>query len=618
MLMPNLVPTYKKDLWPLYLFGNYSIQNSRFFVGSYPRSSTPLDVQRLPIARGVGSTVVNVKAQEKVFDLHCQIYSDNSLTSFRLNTQKILEEFKRVMSYNDRYYRIMPYGSYIILHNPISTSGWSLSSEGTNLSIDTDEFQLDSASLKFDSTSAGAGYVTISSTAQTSIDLSTYLANNTLYLPQFERWVFIPDETEVTSIDIRVGSSSSNYYEKVGISTNYEGKPLEQGWNLLSVPFSLIATTGTPTNSSLGSYQYVKFNYSATSPSLTSFRVDGLLLTSDAYVRNYRCYRTGDIKVDNNPHREVAVELDLSLLNYTGYAEATQTETLFAVSAVTSLSNTQMVTLNGNRDQLPRLNLGLNSVTNLNQLKLTNLNNSQYIYFANSWVNNDNIVIDNFNKVVTRNGQSQDFTNGKLPVFGPGRNKVKLEVIQSANTLIQQTVSNSEELLGGGDPDYGALGQSFTASVSGTLQTASLYMRAANVQASSFAPLINICADNSGSPGSVLASYQSAAINNSSSNSWVDFPFSLSLTSTIKYWIVLTYSTPFGYVYPGYSVGRAYWAYQNSDVYVSNYRSRYIIDNHPGSVWSNQTGSDHAFKVSIAPVPSTNIDWSMSYKRLYN
>ncbi len=616
-----LISAHLKDQWPIYIYGNNIIQNSKYFVGTHPRSSTPYDIQRTPIARGDGSTVVNQKPLEKQFELLCQIYSDNSKTNYKLNTQKILEDFKRIMSFPDRYFRVMPYGSYAIINNPKSISGWSVSDDGVNLGLDTDDFALDTASIKFDSTVSNSTNhsVTLSTTTNTAVNLSATLnsTNNSLFLPQWEIPISNPDETEIVSIDFKIGSSSSNYYEKTGITKNYENKNLEQLWNYLSIPHSSMTQVGTPNNAALGSYISIKFNYNSTAPNLTGFKFGGLLLTRDADVRNYRCYRVGDIEVESKPRRDVAVELTLKLLNYTGYAEGTQNETLFTANGVTSLSDTKIITLNGNRDLLPVLNLKLNSVTNLNQLKLSNINNNQFIFFANTWAANDSLVIDNLNKSVTRNGQAQDFTNGKLPSFNPGRNKVKLEVIQSNNTVLSYFAYDAESEYDSLGLSINRIAQSFVAPITGTLTQIKLVTRGGNLGKDS-TNYAYIASNNSGNPSDYTGYLTSALAFNSSADGTSivtnTIDLNLAVTSGTTYWIVLTGQTVSdgnGNIVEQGGPG-CIWKRNSAGPYSSG-----SAKSQAGFTWSNVTG-DFAFETTFAQAPSTNIDWNVQYKRLYN
>lgn len=586
--------------FPLYLYGNNCIQNSRYIIGSYPRFATPFEIQRTPIARGAGSTVVNKKEKEKEINFdEVEIMVGSTATGSELEMQNNLERFKNLMSYDNRYLRVMPTGSYVVLHNPSATTGWSLSADGTGLALDTTEFQLDSASLSFNTTVTGANSVNISSTTQTGQNLSTYLSNNTLYLPQFERWVYIPDETEVTNIDIRVGSSNANYYSKTTIITNYEGKALTQGWNYISVPYSSMTTTGTPNNSSLGTYQYVQFNYQSTTGNLTGFRIDGLMLVNDANIRNYRSYRNGEIEVKDNAFRQKAILTSFNLLNYTGYAESTQTETLFSQTGVTTLSNTQTVTLNGNRDLLPTIGMTLNTVTNLSQLKLSNLNNGQFIYFGNTWTAGDTVQVDNLNKFVTRNGNAQDFSNGRLPIFSPGRNKVRMEVIQNSNSVLSYLGYDSESILFTPANAHN-LAQSFVAPISGTLTSFSVVTR--GFSPAGYNNNIAIRSDISGNPASVLyldvvPSTLDFQVVNYTINS------ALSVTAGTTYWIDLT---------PSSSSTGCWWKRNSTGPYSSG-----VAKSYNGAAWTTLAG-DLAFEAVIEPTPSTNINWNMSYKRLYN
>lgn len=90
----------------------------------------------------------------------------------------------------------------------------------------------------------------------TAIDLTQNYENNA---DQFF-WIYIPDVTATTAVELRFGSSASNYYKLSGINTDAFGNSWVNGWNLIKVPFTSVTTVGTPVINAIN-YIRVTFTY---------------------------------------------------------------------------------------------------------------------------------------------------------------------------------------------------------------------------------------------------------------------------------------------------------------------------------------------------------------------
>ena len=84
----------------------------------------------------------------------------------------------------------------------------------------------------------------------TPIDLTSHIGKSTLFV-----WTYLPNATEVESINLSWGTDDSNYYYLTVITTQ-DGKSFQDGWNLLAFPWASASVTGTPTT-----YNYVSVNY---------------------------------------------------------------------------------------------------------------------------------------------------------------------------------------------------------------------------------------------------------------------------------------------------------------------------------------------------------------------
>lgn len=112
---------------------------------------------------------------------------------------------------------------------------------------------------------AGAGALQFNLPAQASyseaittlypIDLSGHLNVSTLFL-----WVYMPNGSGVTSLDLRWGSSASAYYTGTATETQ-QNTAFQDGWNLLAFPWTSVV--GSPDVTKV-TYSRINFNYNGT------------------------------------------------------------------------------------------------------------------------------------------------------------------------------------------------------------------------------------------------------------------------------------------------------------------------------------------------------------------
>lgn len=143
-------------------------------------------------------------------------------------------------------------------------------SDATNVTIDSNTFTEGSASLNFDIdvSQSGNNKATISSTI-TSVDASE--DENISYIT-FD--IEIPDVTYISSITLRWGTDSSNYWS-YSATSQHGGAALVSGVNTIAIPWASASVTATPDASDIA---YVQFdvNYSASQLDDTDFRIDNL------------------------------------------------------------------------------------------------------------------------------------------------------------------------------------------------------------------------------------------------------------------------------------------------------------------------------------------------------
>ncbi len=109
----------------------------------------------------------------------------------------------------------------------IATNGtWAIGGLGntaSNLVVNNSNFVQGSGSLQFD-VSVGTGF--ISNSTMTAVDLSDYEDQASFFV-----WVYVPTGANLTSVTLRIGSSTSAY-DSLAVTTNQQGNTFENGWNL--------------------------------------------------------------------------------------------------------------------------------------------------------------------------------------------------------------------------------------------------------------------------------------------------------------------------------------------------------------------------------------------------
>ncbi len=392
-------------------------------------------------------------------------------------------------------------------------------------------------------------------------------------------------------------------YYSASITTNYEGLPLENGWNYLSVPWGndvqgkIITESGIVDDTAIN-YLYTQINYSA-SASNFNFKLGGFFHVQEDFVRNYPCNLDGGVSFEPDwafQTDNLKNNYSCKLLNYTGYGIATHAIRLFSQSNITTTSATQIVDLKGNLEPALNNTFTLNTTTNLTDLRFANLNTNETIKWTNTWVNGD---VVNFNKLttqVTRNGANQDFV-GKLPSAQVGINRLQMSVVTGANILInQETVNNALTIY---EDSFSKIAgyQTFLTTSSGTLTSVEVLIQW-NTGAT-----IYITADSASEPSTVL---YSQVLTGGSSQAWVSVPCNVTVTNATTYGIYIV-NSPTSDTTKGVT-----WLYNSAGGYGSGVGRRKDLN---GGAWS--TIGDFAFRANIQPNPATDINWTCNYKPLY-
>jgi hypothetical protein len=159
-----------------------------------------------------------------------------------------------------KYIRIAKKLPSPLLINPATTitgtGTWTEGGDATNLANDNIQYVYGNSSLKFDLSNGGTSGYLENSTFQP-VNLTNIKNQGVLFI-----YVYIPNPTDISTIELRWGSSSSDYYTQ-SVSANFFGNAYEVGWNLLKFDWVGSTEVGTPDSDAI-SYVRATVNYNGT------------------------------------------------------------------------------------------------------------------------------------------------------------------------------------------------------------------------------------------------------------------------------------------------------------------------------------------------------------------
>ena len=181
---------------------------------------------------------------------------------------------------------------------------WIASGDATNIRTDSVNYVEGTGSVRFDLESGGAT-ATLTKTADTAIDLSSYEENGKIHI--FEDIA----NTDITSYTMNIGSDSSNYYSCI-VTTTAENLSFALGWNLLKFTFD--TKVGTPDMSNTVYYEKI-ITKPITMDATTDFRMDNLLvlmgnLFQTVYYSKYPWTDTDGVRKENSTLDSDTLALD--------------------------------------------------------------------------------------------------------------------------------------------------------------------------------------------------------------------------------------------------------------------------------------------------------------------
>ncbi len=146
---------------------------------------------------------------------------------------------------------------------------WATAGDASNLTVDNINYFVGGGALEFDLASSGSSGSLANSTMG-AVDLSD-VENQSSFFFQ----TFLPVGADFTSISLRVGSGSSNYWTGT-VTTTQQNTVFQNGWNLLQYEWADMSIVGSPDSSSI-TFIDVIWNYNGTAQ--TAVRLNGVTST---------------------------------------------------------------------------------------------------------------------------------------------------------------------------------------------------------------------------------------------------------------------------------------------------------------------------------------------------
>lgn len=216
-----------------------------------------------------GNKIIDIRPQvnRNLGDNFSQLYSEQFDLQKRTT---VFDLFQVEFDTGTKFLRIKKdVGSGKTIHDLNSISGngtWAVGNDATNLTEDRLQFISGSTSLNFDmdgSTTDGF----IENSTFTAIDLSADEDLSSIFL-----FVFFPDSSAITSVDLRWGSDTTNFWNRTVTAPHFGA--FQNGWNLFRFDWNGATKTLSPDASAINLLR-VTINYDGVAD--TDFRVDNIV-----------------------------------------------------------------------------------------------------------------------------------------------------------------------------------------------------------------------------------------------------------------------------------------------------------------------------------------------------
>lgn len=156
----------------------------------------------------------------------------------------------------------------------ISTNGtWAVGGTGSNLVVNNTNYVQGAGSLQFNTT---AGSATLENSTMTAVDLSAVENQASFFV-----WVYAPTGSNLTSVNLRIGSSSSDYWT-LSVTQNQQAIAFVDGWNLCQFTWSSMSSVGSPDSSAMD-YARITLAMTGTNTAVLVNGLDSILGTILSY-----------------------------------------------------------------------------------------------------------------------------------------------------------------------------------------------------------------------------------------------------------------------------------------------------------------------------------------------
>lgn len=198
----------------------------------------------------------------KIFDIAPQMSrsrydSNGQINSRQFDIKRSLNTFAIKNNSGVKTLRINKklYDPYVVhtCDSLTSDGTWVASTDANTLTLDTNYYLSGSGSLKFNLDGlTGTGVLTL--TSANAKNLSSVKDAGALFT-----WLYFTDETRITNVKLRWGSSASDYYTRT-VTTPHTETAFKKYWNLLRFDWNGATQVGTPDDDAI-TYARVEITY---------------------------------------------------------------------------------------------------------------------------------------------------------------------------------------------------------------------------------------------------------------------------------------------------------------------------------------------------------------------
>ena len=141
---------------------------------------------------------------------------------------------------------------------------WATGGTGSALAVNNQNFAQGASSLQMN-VAIGTGYIENSS--MIAVDLSDVVNQASMFT-----WVYVPVGANLTSVELRWGSSSGDYYAKT-VTQAQQGTAFQNGWNLCQFEWATASVVGAPDDTAI---DYARVSVVIANANATAVKINGL------------------------------------------------------------------------------------------------------------------------------------------------------------------------------------------------------------------------------------------------------------------------------------------------------------------------------------------------------